>query len=560
MARRLRDLSIRTKVTCAFGLVFVLIACLGGVAVNRLGAIDGLAAEVRDTGLPGVGQIGRTATALEAYGMWQGRFVLALTDADLETATAELKRAVETVDRLRADYTPLIRPGTDDARLIAEFDRAWAAQKAIAERYFRREHTDSWELLTPENQASFDAAAKALLADLDFNVRAGKQVSDRGTAVYRTTRVIEFGAIGFAALACLALGYTIVAGVSGPIRRMTATMRRLADHDLSVTIEGADRRDEIGAMAAAVRVFRDNLVRADELAAAQAGEQAAKEARVAQVAALARGFEAKAGDLVAALGAASTELEATARSMSSTAASTRARATTVAAAAEEAGAGVQTVAAAADQLTASIGEISRQVSHSARMTVKAADDARRTDGIVRALAEGAEKIGDVVGLITDIAGQTNLLALNATIEAARAGDAGKGFAVVASEVKSLAQQTAKATEQIGAQIGQIQGATGEAVASIKAISGIIEEVSAIAASIASAVEEQGAATAEIARNVQQTAASAQEVTLNISGVSEAANETGGAAEQVLGAAAELSRKAEGLAGEIGGFLAGVRAA
>jgi len=221
---------------------------------------------------------------------------------------------------------------------------------------------------------------------------------------------------------------------------------------------------------------------------------------------------------------------------------------------------VQTVASAAEQLTASISEISRQVLQSSRITERAVADARRTDTVVRALSDGAQKIGDVVGLITSIAGQTNLLALNATIEAARAGDAGRGFAVVASEVKNLAQQTAKATDEIGAQIGQIQTATGEAVEAIRAITGVIEEVSTIATAIASAVEQQGAATAEIARNVQQTAVSAHEVTSNIAGVSQAANDTGAAAAQVLSAAEGLSRQAATLTDEVNEFAAGIRAA
>ncbi len=271
-------------------------------------------------------------------------------------------------------------------------------------------------------------------------------------------------------------------------------------------------------------------------------------------------FEAKVGTLVSMLSSGATELQATAQSMSATATQTNQQATTVAAAAEEASAGVQTVAAAAEELTSSIHEISRQVAQSAKITEKAVEDARRTDTTVRALADGAQKIGDVVQLITNIAAQTNLLALNATIEAARAGDAGKGFAVVASEVKSLATQTAKATEEIAAQIAQIQDATGEAVKAIKAISATIDEVNVIASNIASAVEEQGAATAEIARNVQQTAASTQEVTATITGVSRAANDTGAAAGQVLGAASNLLRQAEQLTNEVNNFVVGVRAA
>jgi len=271
-------------------------------------------------------------------------------------------------------------------------------------------------------------------------------------------------------------------------------------------------------------------------------------------------FEAQVGALVGLLAAGSTELEATARGMTDSADRTNQQANIVAAAAEEAGAGVQTVAAAAEELTASIAEITRQVAQSAKMAARVVDDAQRTNAIVTALAEGADRIGNVVGLITSIAGQTNLLALNATIEAARAGDAGKGFAVVASEVKNLAAQTSRATGEIGAQITSIQAATKEAVAAIRAISASIDEVSAISTTIAAAVEEQGAATAEIARNVAQTATAAQDVTSNITGVSQAATDSSTAAGQVLSAAGDLSKQAEQLSREVNTFVAGVRGA
>lgn len=271
-------------------------------------------------------------------------------------------------------------------------------------------------------------------------------------------------------------------------------------------------------------------------------------------------FETKVISLISILSSGATALQSTAHSMSSTAAETNQHAATVTTAAQQASAGVQIVAAAAEQLTASIREITRQVAQSATITSKAVDDARRTDAIVRSLADAAQKIGDVVKLISGIASQTNLLALNATIEAARAGDAGKGFAVVASEVKNLATQTAEATEAIAAQIAQIQGATHEAVTAIQAVGAIIEEVNAIAANIAAAVEQQGAATAEIARNVQQTANSTQQVTAAIAGVGRAANDTGDAATQVLDAASTLSQQAERVTHEVNSFVVGIRAA
>lgn len=352
----------------------------------------------------------------------------------------------------------------------------------------------------------------------------------------------------------------MIRGISVPITEMTSAMRSLAQKDLKTQIPSVGRGDEIGGMAEAVQVFKDNMIKADELLTAQEAERAARDRRSAHLESLVRSFETQIGHLAGALSSAATEMEATAQSMATTATQTNQQATTVAAAAEEASAGVQTVASAAEELTSSINEISRQVAHSAQITERAVADGRRTDGIVRALAGGAQKIGDVIALITNIAGQTNLLALNATIEAARAGDAGKGFAVVASEVKSLATQTARATEEIAGQIGQIQASTHEAVEAIKGITAVVEEIGTIATTIAVAVEQQGSATAEIARNVQQAAVSTQSVTSTIAGVSQASNDTGAAASQVLGAARDLSKQAEGLTNEVNGFVAGVRAA
>ena len=358
-------------------------------------------------------------------------------------------------------------------------------------------------------------------------------------------------------LAAWLVNHDITRSLSG----LRDAMVRLAYGELTAEIPGRDRGDEVGDMAAAVVVFKDRMSEADRLRAAQ--EALKTEAAAEQKAALYRladGFESKVGHLVGMLSSASTELEATARSMTSTAQRSKTQAAAVASAAEEASSGLRTVASAAEELAGSIAEISRQVAQSSKITGKAVDDAKRTDGIVRVLAEGAEKIGAVIGLITNIASQTNLLALNATIEAARAGDAGKGFAVVASEVKSLATQTAKATEEIGAQVEQIQSATKQVVEAIRGISATIEEVSAIATAIASAVDQQGAATSEIARNVQQTTQAAGEVTVGITGVSQAAGETGDAAGQVLTASSDLSRQAEQLSGEVNTFVAGVRAA
>jgi methyl-accepting chemotaxis protein len=374
--------------------------------------------------------------------------------------------------------------------------------------------------------------------------------------------MLRLGAIGIGLILLLgALSWFIAGDVLGALERQKNRMQQIAAGSLDQPVEETDRGDEIGRMAETLEMLRHTALtartlEAEQVAAKQRGEKEKREALIA----LADRFDASVGQLVGMMASGSGELEATAKSMSTTAEGTNHRAAVVGSAATEASQRVQTVAAAAEELSSSITEISRQVAQSAQVTNRAVETARRTDTIVRALADGAQQIEHVAELISSIAAQTNLLALNATIEAARAGEAGRGFAVVASEVKTLASQTAQATQEIGDKIAQIQGATKEAVEAIDGITATIDEVSRIATSIGSAIEEQGAATAEIARSVSQTAEATKEVTANIGGVSTAANETGNAAGMVLAAASNLSKQAEQLSGEVGTFLAGVRAA
>jgi methyl-accepting chemotaxis protein len=355
--------------------------------------------------------------------------------------------------------------------------------------------------------------------------------------------------------------YLIARSLSGPIIAMTDSMKELAGGNLDAHVPAQGRPDEIGEMADAVQVFKDNAIRVKEMEAEQeAAKQRAEEEKRATMNQMADEFQASVGGIVETVSSASTQMQSTAQSMSSTAEETSRQATAVAAAAEQASANVQTVASAAEELSSSISEIGRQVSQSSEIAGRAVRDANNTNQQIEGLAKAADKIGEVVALITDIAEQTNLLALNATIEAARAGDAGKGFAVVASEVKNLANQTAKATDEISGQIGGIQTATKDAVVAIKGIGTTIGEINEIASTIAAAVEEQGAATQEIARNVEQAAAGTNDVTSNIGGVNQAAGETGAAATQVLGAATQLSQESETLRSEVDQFVVKVRAA
>jgi methyl-accepting chemotaxis protein len=367
---------------------------------------------------------------------------------------------------------------------------------------------------------------------------------------------------GIVILALVASGVFSFLGIARPMTRLNGALGEMAGGNLDVEIPGAARGDEIGDLAKTVTVIRENAEQKarDEAAAKVRQDQIAAEQRKADMIRLANDFEGAVGEIVETVSSASTELEASAGTLTSTAERSQELTTMVAAASEEASTNVQSVASATEELSSSVNEISRQVQESARMASEAVGQARTTNDRVSELSKAAARIGDVVELINTIAEQTNLLALNATIEAARAGEAGRGFAVVASEVKALAEQTSKATGEIGQQITGIQAATQDSVNAIKEISGTIERLAEISSTIAAAVEEQGAATQEISRNVQQAAQGTQQVSANITDVQRGASETGSASSQVLSAAQSLSGDSNRLKLEVGKFLNSVRAA
>ena len=353
----------------------------------------------------------------------------------------------------------------------------------------------------------------------------------------------------------------VVARVTTPLTKLASVVQRLADNDTAVEVPAMRHNDELGSMATALSIFKANMMDATRLRSEQLeNEQRQLQQRKTDMVKLADGFESTVGEIIKTVSASSAELEASASSLSMTATRSQELTGSVAAASAEASANVQSVASATEEMASSVGEVSRQVLASTRMATEAVDQARRTSDRVSEVSKAASRIGDVVELINTIAGQTNLLALNATIEAARAGEAGRGFAVVASEVKALAEQTAKATGEIGQQITGIQAATQDSVNAIKEISGTIEKLSEISSTVAASVEEQGAATQEISRNVHQAAEGTQQVSANIADVQRGASETGAASTQLLSAAQSLSRDSNRLKLEVGKFLDSVRAA
>jgi methyl-accepting chemotaxis protein len=387
----------------------------------------------------------------------------------------------------------------------------------------------------------------------------------RDATAYRDLTRRSLSWLGLATACALLLAGAIAVwlgrGMAKPIRALENAMRDIASGKHAIVVPGAGRGDEIGSMARAVEIFKDGLIESNSLRAAQEEQRAAAGLeRRDMMAALATRFETSVGTVVQAVGSAAGELRTTAQSMAATADQATRQTATVAAASEEASQSAQAVATAVEELNTSIAEIAKQVNQSAKVASAAVGQANSANSEVQSLALAAQKIGDVVKLISEIAAQTNLLALNATIEAARAGEAGRGFAVVASEVKALASQTSKATDEISAQVGAIQGATQSSVEAIQGITTTIGQVSEIASAIASAVEQQGAATLEIARNVAEAARGTGQVSENISGVNDAARETGVAATRVVDSAAELSRSGEALKTQVDVFLREVRAA
>jgi methyl-accepting chemotaxis protein len=562
----LSKLSIRAKITSVVALLLFAMAGMGLLAVFNMRAINANTVDIATNWMPSVRILGELRAGVITYRNVIREHMLGENAEEKAASEKILATVVEGNTKIRQQYEQYIT-SPEERALYTEWSKAWDDYKKGTQEVMKLSTRDAGKIPHDAHELNTQKVNKIgiesdniLKKDIDLNNAGADKAKEDAAANYSSALMMLAAILGAAVIAGIAVSFYLIRDVSNGIASIVKPMQALGQGDLSVEIPHRGEKTEMGQMADALQIFKEALIakRAADEAAAKDAE--AKIERGRRVDNITRDFEQMIGEIVNNVSSASTQLEASAGTLSTTAARSQALSTTVAAASEEASTNVQSVASATEELSSSVNEISRQVQESARMATDAVGQARGTTERVSELSKAATRIGDVVELINTIAGQTNLLALNATIEAARAGEAGRGFAVVASEVKALAEQTAKATGEIGQQINGIQAATQDSVNAIKEISGTIEKLSEISSTIAAAVEEQGAATQEISRNVQQAAEGTQQVSSNITDVQRGATETGSASSQVLSAAQTLSTDSGRLKTEVSKFLTNVRAA
>ena len=562
----LSKISIRAKITAVVAILLVALAGAGVLAVMKMRAINASTVDITTNWLPSIRVLGDLRAGVITYRNVIREHMLAETLEEKQAAEKTLATVVDANAKVRQAYEPMITSAEERAlyndwvKTWEEYKKGTAEVMALSRKAAGQAPHEAHELNSKTVNKIGIEADNILKKDIDLNNAGADKAAQDAADNYFSALVMLATIISAAVVVGIGISAYMVRDVTRGIASIVQPMQALGTGDLTAQVPHRGEKTEIGAMADTLQVFKEALIAKQAADEAAALDAEAKIERGRRVNAITRDFESMIGEIVQTVSSASTQLEASAGTLSATADRSQEMATAVASASEEASTNVQSVASATEELSSSVNEISRQVQESARMASDAVGQARTTTDRVSELSKAASRIGDVVELINTIAGQTNLLALNATIEAARAGEAGRGFAVVASEVKALAEQTAKATGEIGQQVTGIQAATQESVGAIKEISGTIERLSEIASTIAAAVEEQGAATKEISRNVQQAAQGTQQVSANITDVQRGAAETGSASSQVLSAAQSLSGDSNRLKLEVGKFLGSVRAA
>ncbi len=558
----MKNLKIKYKILWPMLALLIVVLASNAFLITEMGKINEQSNKIADDWMPSVEKSLQMNLALSSYRRAQYGLLLSDTSADITRFEKRMADAAMKLENKAKEYSPLIHDENEKA-LFNDFMMAWNEYQKIS---------DQVSSLKSQGQASeaadiakgavtiYEKATGSIDKIVDLNTKGAEDISVYAGALYARDKALAIGIT----LALFAFGivivYSLVRAVAKPITGITGYMNYLAGGNLDKDVPSRELKDEVGDMARAVQIFKDNMVRAKELEAAEVEDRKVKERKQINTDAAVKRFEASMADIVKFVASASAELQASAQSLSHNAESTSEKSNSVAAASQQAAANVQTVASATEELSSSINEISSQVSRSSQVTGKAVSDAQQAGRSVSELVNAAQRIGDVTKIISDIADQTNLLALNATIEAARAGEAGKGFAVVAAEVKNLANESAKATEEISTQIQQIQEISQTTAQAIDLICKIIGEVDEISGSISSAIQEQTSATQEISRNIGEAYTGTSEVNQNIIVVSEAAGNTGAAASQVLSAADELSRQSTILKEEFDTFLHNLQAA
>lgn len=552
----MQNISINKRLYAGFGAVLLLTLALAGFGFWSAWTANGNFAGYREGARQTIDYADLSKSALQTrlavmrYRATRSDAIAAVVDENVARIADVYRRAQEA--GVAPEHLAVVTRIHDNALAYRDGFRK-AQQLAGDPQAFEAVYSDTLDRLGP---LMVDEATEGLLAAVAREEKLGPVIRDE--FLWQEVASVVLGL----AIVAVGLGIALFAArsLSRPVVAITGVMRRLAHDDLTVTIPGTQRGDELGEMARAVDVFKARMIEGERMRSEQERETAAKLRRQEAMEAAVGEFQSAARAAIATVTSAASQMEGAARGLTGTASNSAARTVSVGEAAEEANQNVQTIATAAEELAASIQEIARQVSSSTAMSERAVASAGLTSERVQSLALASQKVGEVLRLISDIAEQTNLLALNATIEAARAGEAGRGFAVVAAEVKELANQTSRATEEIGAQITAIQSATGVAVSDIRSITETIREMDIVTTAIASAVEQQGAATQEIARNVQSAATGTMSVTGSIADLGAAAEQTGGASREVLSAATELNRQSDMLRGQIDRFLTAIRAA